>query len=69
MVNIVTKNGGGLASHTGKSGFNVRDGREPLKVNAVQETLKSLGTAWNEFERSLDMKRSAKRPSNPEAKC
>ena len=61
MANIVTEDGGRLASHTGKGGFSVREGREPLKVNAVQVTLKSLSVAWNEFERSLDIKRSPKR--------
>lgn len=45
----------------GKDGFDMKEGREPLKVNAGQGTLKSLGTAWNESEISLDLKRSARR--------
>lgn len=61
LANIVTENGGRLVSHTGKGGFNVREGREPLTVNAMQVTFKSLGAAWDEFDRSQDMKRSAKR--------
>lgn len=61
LVNIVTENGERLASSVGKDGFDVKEGREPLKVNAGQGTLKSLGTAWNESERSLDLKRSARR--------